>query len=203
MCRMRIGDNEILDVKKRIMGINLFYLLLILLCFFSSCSNKKEVYKESIKKEIVKAYINLSRPLEQTSSYGYLFYECLIENKTNKNIDLKFPHNEYDDLERKNLFLVLNNNDTINLYTKFYVDRDFIINPGEAKKIDFSLDNIYSLFKSSNLNNYLLFQDSIAFVTKDIILHINDSIFKFTKNKEYVMEHRWLESFYAGEGMKI
>ena len=180
------------------------YFLTLLLCFFSSCSEKKEAHNESLVGTLEKAYANFLFPGMEDAP-GYLFFECNITNHTKSPVTFEFTYDVYDRERVNRLFLITDENDSLRLFLRSVTDRDFKILPDKSKTIDFCLDTTSEFFRRSGMDNYYMFQDSLAFVVDRIIYKFSDdSGFTIRKKDklDFIIEHRVSLYTTEGEGFK-
>ncbi len=189
------------------MRIN-YFIVMIILYFCSACTCKrsdKAIEEVKSKEEIIgridKAYINLHLPIDKKEK-SRLFYECSIVNRTSRSATFKFHFFSFEEKSHK-LYAETIEYDSIALTVRSGENKIVEVAPGQTRKIDFCVDFTSNLLNQKDLNNYLFQIDSLAFVTNRILyMCSNDSIFEFTKSKDYLIEHRPLEYYTESEEYK-
>ncbi len=181
------------------------YLLILISCFFFSCSENKELSNnESLTGTLEKSYVNFFFP-SMINLPGNLFFECKISNQTKDTASFEFNFDFYDEEKINKLFLVTEGDDSLNLYLRYVINRNFRVLPGKTESVDFYIDEGRELFKKSGIDNYYMFQDSLAFVVDRIIYKFSeDSVFTIRKKDklDFTIEHRVSIYTTQGEGIK-
>ena len=179
---------------------------LILLSMFvlSSCSQKQtiEEKKDKITYSLNKAFISYSNN-DKLSFSGILFYECEINNNSDNEIELTFSYDMADYVTQGQAFCILSEKDSLELFSRHWVNKNTKIPSGKTKKIELCLENGAELFIKSGMKDYSTFLDSISFVTQKIVVYQNNKKpIVFNPKESYVMEHRLTTVFAEGEGSK-
>lgn len=136
---------------------------------------------------------------------GNLFFECEISNQTKNTVSFEFNFDFYNEEKINKLFLITEGNDSLNLYLRYAINRDFKILPGKTESINFYIDAGRELLKKSKMDNYYTFQDSLAFVVDRIVYKFTeDSVFTLRKKdkENFSIEHRVSIYTTQGEGIK-
>ncbi len=187
--------------------IDYFIIIAILYCCSACTYKRSDKTMEEIESQqkiigrIDKAYLNLHLPVNKKEKCR-LFYECSIVNNTSQSAIFRFRFDAFDE-GAHNLYAETNEHDTIALFVRYRGSKVLEVTPGQTRKIDFSVDFISNLLDKRNLSDCLFQIDSLAFATNRILyMCSNDSVFEFTKSKDYLIEHRPLEYYTEGEGYK-
>lgn len=180
----------------------IYCIIIIFVLFFCSCENKRTIDNDNLLIGVIdKAYINRHYPINKDERSS-LFLECEIMNYTDYNTIFKFRYDAFNN-EMHNLYAITRNNDSLSLFCRYQSDKIVEVQPKQKKKVDFCIDFTENLFKESHSNDYLAYVDNLASIIDKIVYEIsNDSTFVFTKNVDFVMEHRLLEYYSIGIGYK-